>query len=95
MGRATAHFFAANGAKAVYICDYVDQHLSEHEAEIKRLYPGVDVHARKFDAADEEGVKEVISKAIKRYGHLDGESFHVFNVGIGVIVIVVAGSRSQ
>lgn len=78
MGRATAHLFAANGAKAVYICDYVNQHLLEHEAEIKSLYPGVEVYARKFDAADEEGVKEVIGEAVKKYGHLDGEFFFFF-----------------
>lgn len=66
--------------------------MPEHEAEIKSLYPGVDVYGRKFDAADEEGVKEAINEAVKKYGHLDGEFFLASDVGIGVIE--VAGCRS-
>lgn len=80
IGRASAYLFAANGAKAIYICDYADTHLSSHETEIKKLYPGVDVYARKFDAADEEGVKAVVGEAVERYGHLD-----VFFANAGII----------
>lgn len=71
IGRASAHQFASNGAKAVYLCDYDDQYLGFHEREIKSLYPGVEIHTRKFDAADEEAVKEVVGDALKRYGRLD------------------------
>ena len=71
IGRATAHQFAQNGARAVYICDFSDQHLVVHERELKSLYPDVDIHARKFDAADEEAVKAVIAEAIEKYGRLD------------------------
>ena len=60
--------------------------MSEHEAEIKSLYPGVDVYARRFDAADEEGVKGVINEAVKRYGHLDGEFFWALNVEIELLL---------
>ncbi|KAF8473285.1 hypothetical protein BDZ91DRAFT_714336 [Kalaharituber pfeilii] len=80
IGRAAAHQFARNGAKAVYVCDFADNYLSAHEAEIKSLYPGVDVYARKFDAANEEAVKGVIAEAVDKYGHLD-----VFFANAGVI----------
>ncbi|KAK7723771.1 hypothetical protein SLS64_000102 [Diaporthe eres] len=71
IGRATAHQFAQNGAKAVYICDFDDKYLGYHERQIKSLYPAVEVHTRKFDAADEEAVKEVVDNALSRYGRLD------------------------
>lgn len=71
IGRATAHQFAQNGAKAVYICDFDDKYLGHHEREINSLYPECDVHTRKFDAADEPAVKEVVGDALRRYGRLD------------------------
>ena len=71
IGRATAHQFAQNGARAVYICDFSDQYLAVHERELKGLYSDVDIHTRKFDAADEEAVKAVIAEAIEKYGRLD------------------------
>ncbi|KAI0853796.1 NAD(P)-binding protein [Daldinia vernicosa] len=80
IGRASAHQFAENGAKAVYICDFDDKYLAAHKREIETLYPGVDVHARKFDAADEAAVKEVVDHAIKTYGRLD-----VFFANAGVV----------
>lgn len=71
MGRATAHQYARNGARAVYICDYQDSHLALHVEELHSLYPDVAVHARKFDAGDEEGVKGVVGDAMGSYGRLD------------------------
>ncbi|KAK7733352.1 hypothetical protein SLS53_008249 [Cytospora paraplurivora] len=71
IGRASAHQFAQNGAKAVYICDFDDKYLGRHERDIKSLYPKVDVHTRKFDAADESAVKEVVEDTLRRYGRLD------------------------
>lgn len=71
MGRATAHQYARNGAKAVYICDYMDDHLNLHVEELNELYPEVSVHARKFDAGDEAGVKAVVAHALQTYGRLD------------------------
>lgn len=32
------------------------------------------MYVRKFDAADEEGVKAVVGEAVERYGHLDGKN---------------------
>ena len=42
-----------------------------HERELRSLYPDVDVHGRKFDAADEEAIKAVVAEAVEKYGRLD------------------------
>jgi NAD(P)-dependent dehydrogenase (short-subunit alcohol dehydrogenase family) len=80
IGRASAHQFAQNGARAVYICDFNDANLETHKRELASLYPNVDVHTRKFDAADEASVKAVVDHAIKTYGRLD-----VFFANAGVV----------
>lgn len=71
IGRAAAHLFAENGAKAVYICDYDGSNLAAHKEEIRAAYPNVDIHPRQFDAADEASVKAVVDDALDRYGRLD------------------------
>ncbi|OAA41363.1 3-oxoacyl-acyl carrier protein reductase [Metarhizium rileyi] len=71
IGRATAHQFAENGAKAVYLCDYADSNLAAHKQEMTALYPGVDIHVWQFDAAEEAKVKAVVDDALGRYGRLD------------------------
>ncbi|PQE23164.1 3-oxoacyl-[acyl-carrier- ] reductase protein [Rutstroemia sp. NJR-2017a BVV2] len=80
IGRASAHQFAQNGARALYICDYNDSHLATHKREIASLYPGVEVHTRKFDAADEQATKEVVDHAVKTYGRLD-----IFFANAGIV----------
>ncbi|KAJ5256790.1 hypothetical protein N7478_012894 [Penicillium angulare] len=80
IGRASAHQFANNGAKAVYICDYSDSHLPTHKREIESLYPGVDVHTRQFDAGDEKAVVSVIDDALAKYGRLD-----IFFANAGIV----------
>ncbi|KAJ5120914.1 uncharacterized protein N7515_010302 [Penicillium bovifimosum] len=80
IGRASAHQFANNGARAVYICDFSDTHLATHKREMESLYPGVDIHARSFDAADEKAVVAVIDEAISKYGRLD-----VFFANAGIV----------
>lgn len=80
IGRASAHQFANNGAKAIYICDYSDSHLATHKREIESLYPGVDVHIRQFDAADEKAVVSVIDDAVAKYGRLD-----IFFANAGIV----------
>ena len=64
----------------MYICDYNDSNLETHKREIASLYPGVDVHTRQFDAADEPSVKAVVDDAIKAYGRLD-----IFFANAGII----------
>ncbi|KAL4960829.1 SDR family NAD(P)-dependent oxidoreductase [Aspergillus stella-maris] len=71
IGRATAHQYAHNGCKAIYLLDFASTHLTTHAREIKSLYPAVEVHVRAIDAADEKSLKEVIDHAISTYGRLD------------------------
>ncbi|TQS36362.1 hypothetical protein Golomagni_03191 [Golovinomyces magnicellulatus] len=71
IGRASAHQFAQNGAKAIFICDILDSYLEVHKREIASLYPLVEIHTRKFDASDENAVKAVVDDAIKLYDRLD------------------------
>lgn len=71
IGRASAHQYAHNGARALYICDFNDAHLATHARELRSLYPSVDVHTRRFDAADEAAVKAVVDDALEKYGRLD------------------------
>ncbi|KAF4763870.1 hypothetical protein N7455_009418 [Penicillium solitum] len=80
IGRASAHQFANNGAKAVYICDFSDTHLATHKRELESLYPNVDIHVRPFDAADEKALSGVIDEAVSKYGRLD-----VFFANAGVV----------
>ena len=77
---ASAHQFAQNGARAVYICDYNDSNLATHKRELASLYPNVEVHIKKFDAADEPSVKAVVDDAIKTYGRLD-----IFFANAGIV----------
>ncbi|CAI7594519.1 unnamed protein product [Penicillium bialowiezense] len=80
IGRASAHQFANNGAKAVYICDFADSHLETHKREMNSLYPDVDVHVRTFDAADEKALTAVIDEAVSQYGRLD-----IFFANAGIV----------
>ncbi|RDH38456.1 NAD(P)-binding protein [Aspergillus welwitschiae] len=80
IGRAAAHQYAHNGAKAIYICDYADSHLATHKREIESLYPGVDIHIRQFDAADEGAVRAVVHDALEKYNRLD-----IFFANAGIV----------
>lgn len=80
IGRASAHQFAENGARAVYLCDFDGSNLEAHKREITALFPAVDVHVRQFDASDEKAVKAVVDDALERYGRLD-----VFFANAGVV----------
>jgi len=71
IGRATAHQYAHNGLKALYICDYDSSNLKSLQAEIEAANPGVKVHARTFDASSEEAVQAVCEEAVATYGRLD------------------------
>lgn len=71
IGRASAHQYAQNGAKAVFICDYDDKYLEMHKRELAQLYPEVEVHAVKMDVGEESQVKAVVDQALEKYGRLD------------------------
>ncbi|CAK7241631.1 MAG: hypothetical protein STHCBS139747_003097 [Sporothrix thermara] len=80
IGRAAASQFAQNGARAVYLCDFVDEHLAAHKEDLSRRFPAVDIHVCKFDAADEAAVRDVITDALRRYERLD-----VFFANAGIV----------
>lgn len=69
IGRATAHQFAQNGARAIYLCDLDDEHLGAQKVELESL--GCQIHTRQMDAADEGQVQAVVDDALRRYGRLD------------------------
>lgn len=71
IGRASAHQFAENGAKAIFICDFNGDNLETHKREMNSLYPDVEVIPKTFDASDEASVKAVVDEAIEKYGRLD------------------------
>jgi hypothetical protein len=51
IGRATAIIFAANGARAIVICDLVSSNLPTWADEIGKRYPNTVVEWSKFDAS--------------------------------------------
>ena len=71
IGLASAHLFAANGARAIFLCDLNNTHLDSHISTLSFLYPSTDFHGRQFDASDEEKVKGVVEECVERYGRLD------------------------
>ncbi|KAF4556498.1 Enoyl-(Acyl carrier protein) reductase-like protein 34 [Elsinoe fawcettii] len=81
IGRAAAHQFARNEAKAVYICDFATTYLETHKRELNSLYPSVQVHVVKLDAGKESDVKGVVDDALSRYGRLD-----VFFANAGIAI---------
>lgn len=81
IGRASAHQFANNGAKAIFICDLFTDHLETHKRELNSLYPKVDIHTKKVDAGDEKDVAAVVDDALKLYGRVD-----VFFANAGVSI---------
>lgn len=80
IGRATAHQYAESGARALYLCDYDGSNLDAHKEELAAAFPDVEVHTRRFDAADEPSVKAVVDEALAQYGRLD-----VFFANAGVV----------
>ncbi|CAK7224895.1 hypothetical protein SCUCBS95973_005674 [Sporothrix curviconia] len=80
IGRAAAHQFAQNGARAVYLCDFADDNLAAHKKDLGRRFPAVDIHVCNFDAADEAAVRDVIKDALALYARLD-----VFFANAGIL----------
>lgn len=66
--------------KALYICDYASNNLPTMESELRQQYPGIDVHARTFDAADEASVEKIVNEAVDSYGRLD-----IFFANAGIV----------
>jgi len=92
IGRASAHQFAHNGARAVFICDFAKENLETHKRELNSLYPSVDIHVRQFDAADEPSVKAVVEEALQKYGRLD---IFFANAGISSMKVFYEASGDE
>lgn len=71
IGRASAHQFARNGARAIYLCDFSNSHLELHKRELTSLYPSTAIETRQFDAADEAEVERICADAVAAHGRLD------------------------
>lgn len=71
IGRATAHQFASQSARAIYISDFDSTHLDTHVRELAELYPNTEVHARKIDAGKEEDIKSLVAECMAKYDRLD------------------------
>lgn len=71
IGRASAHQFAHNGARVIYICDFALIYLATHARELVSLYSSVETHLRVFDVEDEDAVKGVVNDALRSYECLD------------------------
>ncbi|KAI9809172.1 MAG: hypothetical protein M1825_002463 [Sarcosagium campestre] len=95
IGRASAHQFAENGARAIYICDASSDHLETHRRELNSLYPSVDIHVRQFDAASEEAVAAVVADALATYDRLDVFFANAGIVGTSTIFTNVTASDFQ
>ena len=64
----------------MFLCDFSDEYLATHVREINELYPACEVHARQFDASDEEKVEAVVNEAVEKYGRLD-----IFFANAGIV----------
>ncbi|CCG83862.1 protein of unknown function [Taphrina deformans PYCC 5710] len=82
IGAATAKLFCARGAKAVYVCDYESNNLSDLKSQLNKKYPATDVIVREFDAADEAALKDCIQHATDTYGRLD-----IFFANAGIVTM--------
>ena len=92
IGRAAAHQYARNGAKAIFICDYKTDLLDTHKREINSLYPGVEVHPRQLDAGEEADVERVVNEVLEKYGRLD---IFFANAGISITTKSVLDSSAE
>lgn len=66
--------------RALYVCDCDGSNLPALQAELGRDCPAVAVHARVFDAADEDAVRATCRHAVATHGRLD-----VFFANAGVV----------
>ncbi|KAF2267119.1 NAD(P)-binding protein [Lojkania enalia] len=71
IGRASAHQFARNGARAIFLCDYDATHLATHKRELESLYPSVAIHIAQFDASSEPAIQSIVQDALSQYDRLD------------------------
>lgn len=61
--------------------------------EMRGLFPNVECHARKFDAADEGAVRGVVDEALERYGRVDVMFANAGVVGTNVAFGDISGEQ--
>ncbi|KOS23316.1 Levodione reductase [Escovopsis weberi] len=80
IGEATAHALAEHGVTKLAITDVDPQRLERVREDIRRKWPGVDVHAFKLDVTKSHEVASVLADVVRRFGRLD---IAVNSAGIG------------
>ncbi|GJJ06630.1 hypothetical protein Clacol_000824 [Clathrus columnatus] len=71
IGRATALAYAHAGAKHLYLLDFDGENLPNLKKTIESTYPDVKATVIQGDAADEETVSSICTRALEEEGHLD------------------------
>ncbi|KAH8119204.1 NAD-binding protein [Phellopilus nigrolimitatus] len=82
IGRATAQLFAHEGARHLYLIDFVPDNLPELKQSIESTYPDVKVTTLQADAADEKAIAGVCKQAMQEEGRLD-----VFFANAGIVSV--------
>ncbi|TDL21309.1 NAD(P)-binding protein [Rickenella mellea] len=71
IGRASALLFAHQGAKHLYVLDYLGDNLPDLKKTIETSYPDVKVTTVQADAADEVAISGICKRALQEEGRLD------------------------
>ncbi|KAI5123637.1 hypothetical protein M0805_001670 [Coniferiporia weirii] len=80
IGRASAILFAHEGAKHLYLLDFVEDNLPELKQTITTTYPDVKVTILQADASDEKAIAGICKQALEEEGKLD-----VFFANAGIV----------
>jgi len=71
IGRASAFLYAHEGARHLYLLDFIDTNLAELKSSIHARYPDVKVTMQQADAASEPAVESICKQALEEEGRLD------------------------
>ncbi|KDQ57763.1 hypothetical protein JAAARDRAFT_194042 [Jaapia argillacea MUCL 33604] len=82
IGRASAMLFAHEGARHLYLIDFLPDNLPNLKDTIQKSYPDVKVTTIQADAADETAISNVCKQALAEEGKLD-----VFFANAGIATV--------
>jgi NAD(P)-dependent dehydrogenase (short-subunit alcohol dehydrogenase family) len=71
IGRATSFSLAKNGITFLTLTDINFPSLLATTAEIKALYPTVQIESIQLDVCDEKAVNSAIEKTVEKFGRID------------------------
>ncbi|GFZ46997.1 hypothetical protein JCM24511_04223 [Saitozyma sp. JCM 24511] len=71
IGAACAHAFVRKGVKNIILADYQRAPLESFEAELRMMYPDVQVLGVHCDVTDEGAVENMMAQAVARFGGVD------------------------